>query len=417
MISKNGVTTLIRTDGTAADDAKNSAQFVGLDCLPLPAKFSGAANFICHLVDEILKAPRDFPVAIFCKPQHRSLLQPHLQRRDKLVEIPIRNRPQLLLFYELFLKPRLIRERVGLFWAFHYVCPPADPAYQLVTTFHDMGFYLRGTDYPPAKRLYFRLRLRRFAGRAQRIVAVSQSTARSLLQAWPEVAGKVSVMYPGTDHLLNSSSEASDCLPVTEPFILAVNTFERRKNIPFIVKLFDYLKAQHRYPHRLLLVGHPANDFQHVQQTVRSSPFRDEIVLAQSLPEMVLKECYRRAAFFVNASQYEGFGFTPFEAIRRGCPAFLHSTGPLREMLGSHPHIFDHYDVSRWAEAIQRSAAGGFADKIPATRITHLSWEAAGRNALQLITQLMNTEEFRLVPEGDSGNGGAGTPLPERIYG
>ena len=372
-------------------DVTNTAgSFVGIDCIALPPHFSGAAYYIYHLTRSLLQEKRTFSLAIFCKPQHVFLFKPFLRNTDKIVAIPLRNRVEQLYFYEYRLRSLILREDVSLFYATHYICPPTSPGYQLITTFHDMGFVLHPQYYPVIKRLYFGLRIKTFLQRANHIVAVSQSTATTLQEFYPEVdKDKISVIYPGTDHLLTTKTSPPQRPHTRPPYLISVNTLEKRKNIPFLIRLFNVLKVNYQLPHRLLLVGHPANGFKEINATIRQSPFRSEIHSCPYLPEEHLNYYYQESDFFVNSSKYEGFGFTPFEAIQHDCPAFLYQNNAVEEVLGNHNYIMKNLSVAEWAENIYSEYTQNFQNKIPKDTISHLTWQNCARSTIRLFDTLL----------------------------
>lgn len=364
---------------------------VGIDALALPPQFSGAANYIYNLIVHLLREPREFPIAIFCRREHRRLFDSFLSPGDKLIPIDVRSQLSKLLFYEFALARRCREEGVRLFYATHYLCPPQSEQMAIINTFHDMGFINHPQFYPWHKRLYFGRRMKAFFRRSDAVVAVSQTTASQIHQAFPEHDKPVRVVPPGVDHKRTLETQSAT-IRIEPPFILAVNTWEIRKNIPFIIRVFNQLKSRFRIPHKLVIAGQPGNAQKLVTAARAKSRFRDQIILTQFVPESDLRQLYQQCDLFVNASSYEGFGFTPFEAIRSGCPAFLYGNAAVHEFLGHHPYIFDHFDISRWAEAIWLASREGFPERIATARIEHLTWKAHAEAIHALIKSQLYRE-------------------------
>ncbi|MEZ4765858.1 MAG: glycosyltransferase [Calditrichia bacterium] len=241
--------------------------------------------------------------------------------------------------------------------------------------------------------------MRNVLNRADQLVAVSKSTAAAICGQFPELAQKITVAYPGTDHLCSISKGAA---PIANgkpkaPYILAVNTFEIRKNIPFIIRLFEHLKRELRLPHQLMLVGQPANDYRRVMNAWRNRHSKMRLLVTNWISNEKLVECYRHCDFFINASAYEGFGFTPFEAISSGCPVFLFKNNTVAEIFGDHPYVIDNYDVESWKTIIDLAIRSGFAEKISARQISHLTWQRAAETVMPLIHQTISTRENSFV--------------------
>lgn len=355
---------------------------VGLDCVALPARFSGAAQYIYHLTRQLLTRDRDFGLVIFCKTAHRHLFAELLQPDDRFVEVEIRNRAHFLWFYERLL-PRLLQQhQVDVFHAMHYLCPPARSSYKIVANFYDMGFLLYPQFYPWIKRLYFGQRMRHFLARADRIITISQATTDHICQLFPEYQSKISLVYSGCDHFAEASKRTAP-MP-SRKFMLAVNTFEPRKNIPFLIDLFDYLKAAPDFDHQFVIIGHPASENRAIQRRRNESPYAADIHIDTSVSPDDLVRYYRQADFFVNASTFEGFGFTPVEALQQNCPVFLYKNEAVHELFGDHPHLLDRLDVALWAKTIRAGLANQFSERLDRERIAHLTWQQAAQHISQI---------------------------------
>lgn len=370
--------------------APGNAAVIGVDCLALPEKFSGAAYYIFNLTRHLLEINRNFKVKIFCKPTHVALFELLLKPGDKIIAVPIRNRLHQLFVYEFRLGRLLRREKVSIFYATHYICPPRNNQYQIVATFHDMGFLLFPQYYPWIKRLYFGNRMKHFIDRAERIVAVSQSTAAGITRMFPQQAPKIQVIYPGINHIQQKENTAAvaEKPDFERPYILAVNTFERRKNIPFLIQVYNGLRQQGGLNHLLVLVGQPANDQKQVMREIQRSPFREDIILAHYVEDELLDHYYHAADFFINASVYEGFGFTPFEAIYRNTAAFLYRNNVIQELLGDHPYTIDVLNPEAWIERILEAYRNNFPDRIHPRQVSHMSWLNNARATRLLLEAL-----------------------------
>jgi len=358
--------------------AASFKNYIGIDCIALPNKFSGAAYYIINFTRNVLKSERSFPVIVFCKPAHKIIFEAWLNHGDKIITIPLKNRAQQLFFYEFQLRQLLEDEHVILFQAMHYICPQQSKKYRIVTTFHDLGFLLFPKNYPVAKRIYFGKRLKIFLNRSDMVIAVSQPTKNSLAAHFPQFNNKTKVIYPGVDHFENGSRN-----PDTDKFILTVNSFEKRKNIPFLIRLFENLKNKYNLPHKFIIIGHPNNGYSEIIETVNKTVYKDEIIIRKSVNENELIRHYRQADFFLNASEYEGFGFTSFESIYQSCPSFIYQTEVTKSIFGNHKYLIENYAIDEWSEKIINELQNGFAEKISKQQLAHLTWEM---NAEKTIT-------------------------------
>ena len=363
--------------------------FIGLDAIALPKHFSGAAYYIYNLICALLAADRPFPLAIVCKSRHEHLFEKFLRPEDKLIRVPLKNRLQQLHFYEYQLSGLLIKEGIKLFHATHYITPRPSDFYKIVTTFHDMGFLLYPKYYPRVKNLFFGKRMSTFISRSDILLAVSEATRDSIDTLFPENRSKLEIVYPGVNHF--SSGMAKDN---RKKYLLAVNSIEKRKNIPFLIRVFNLLKSKYHLEHQFIIIGHHANDYSNVIAEINHSPYKNDIILLNSLSKEELTGYYQNADFFVNASIYEGFGFTPFEAIRFSCPSFIYNNNVIRKVFKEHPYLLKTLDINEWADFIAKELKLNFQNKISQSLIKHFTWENTAQETFGLYSQLMMHREI-----------------------
>ena len=106
---------------------------------------------------------------------------------------------------------------------------------------------------------------------------------------------------------------------------------------------------------------------------------------------------YRECDFFINASVYEGFGFTPFEAIQFDCPVFLYRNNTVREIIGNHPYTFPEMQAERWGEAIWKALNNRFVNRISRKDLQSYSWKNTTHATLNLFHKMLTGEETQVV--------------------
>ena len=72
------------------------------------------------------------------------------------------------------------------------------------------------------------------------------------------------------------------------------------------------------------------------------------------MPEGDLPALYAGAEVFALASRYEGFGFTPLEAMACGAPVVVSPGGSLAEVVGDAAVIVAEADPGAWRLALAR---------------------------------------------------------------
>jgi len=122
----------------------------------------------------------------------------------------------------------------------------------------------------------------------------------------------------------------------TGPFILALGTIERRKNIPTLVSAFGRLAREHETV-RLVIAGNPGNDAPAVERAInRLDPAAAARVLRLGPVTDVEKNWLLASArALAYPSLDEGFGFPILEAHQLGTPVVASTAGSIPEITGA----------------------------------------------------------------------------------
>lgn len=235
----------------------------------------------------------------------------------------------------------------------NFVCPPLRNG-RVVVTCHDVVFKCLPHTVEPRNLEYLNTRMPETVERADAIIAVSQCTARDLINFLNVPAEKITVIYEGVDdHLKRPDSAAiaamRERLKLERPYLLMVGTIEPRKNIPFLVDVFEALGD---FDGDLVLAGMKGWRAEPIIHWMRNSTRHHQIRWLEYVPEEHLAALYAGAEVFVFPSLYEGFGFPPLEAMLCGTPVVSSKTGALEEILGDACVQLEEFDVQTWADAI-----------------------------------------------------------------
>ncbi|UHG91713.1 glycosyltransferase family 4 protein [Spirosoma oryzicola] len=167
------------------------------------------------------------------------------------------------------------------------------------------------------------------AGKADKIIAISESTKRdvvSLLEVDPD---KVKVIYLGSS-LKPSRIETIDEQLALEPYLLFVGRRERYKNFDGLLSaVYPLLK---KYKLKLLCAG--GGQFTNEERFFINSLGASSFVQQCSIDDQKLQQLYQGAVAFVFPSMYEGFGIPVLEAFACGCPCIVSNNSSLPEVAG-----------------------------------------------------------------------------------
>ncbi len=225
-----------------------------------------------------------------------------------------------------------------------------------VITVHDMAFLRLPDTLEEKNRAYLQARMRPSVEKADAIITVSHFTARELSELMNVSADKVFAIHSGLDaDMKPPSPEAVKALRqrrgLDRPYLLMVGTLEPRKNIPFLISIFERLT---HFDGDLVIAGRRGWKYEPILERIRASKRAAQIKLIEDLGEGELPTLYGGAELFVLPSLYEGFGFPPLESMACGVPAVVAPAGSLAEVCGEAALVIADYDADRWAIAVQR---------------------------------------------------------------
>jgi glycosyltransferase involved in cell wall biosynthesis len=231
-----------------------------------------------------------------------------------------------------------------------------------VVTIHDVSFLRFPAFAENRNRCYLERTIPATVARADAILTVSQFSADEIVALLGVPPGRVHAVHLGiAPHLRPPEPETIDrlrrTLGLTRPYLLTVGTLEPRKNIPFLVEVFERLAGD--YPGDLVLAGAPGWKVGPLLDRIRRSPVADRIRRLDYVPEGDLPALYAGADLFLCASHYEGFGLPPLEAMACGTPVISSPGGSLREVLGKAAVLLEPEDSGAWCASIRDTLSDG----------------------------------------------------------
>ncbi len=244
----------------------------------------------------------------------------------------------------------------------NFLRPPLRRGRSVVTIF-DMSFE-RFPQFAEAKNLRnLRRCIRRTAAQADAIITISNFSAREIAELLPESTGKLFPIPLGISPDFAPASEEAVAefrakSGLERPYILAVGTIEPRKNLKFLVDVFEQMaddSAQEGLD--LVIAGMPGWRCEDILQCFETSSRAARIHYMQYVPDGSLAALYTGAAVLAVPSFYEGFGFPPLEAMACGTPVVSSAGGSLPEMLGDAAVIVPDFDPAAWQTALGRAAS------------------------------------------------------------
>ena len=181
------------------------------------------------------------------------------------------------------------------------------------------------------------------------VVCVSQSTLTDLAIHYPETARKATVSLPGLPELPVGRPN----LPDQKPYLLHVGKRGAYKDFITVLRGLALLSDI-----SLVIVGGGTLS-SHEREMIAELNLSNRVVAEGSVEDQRLADLLVGAVALVSASQAEGFGLPPLEALAQGIPSVLTDIPAYREIHGRWATFFPPKDPRGLAEAVESVSRGG----------------------------------------------------------
>lgn len=224
----------------------------------------------------------------------------------------------------------LAAERPDVLFAPGYTAPLTAPC-PILVAIHDVSFAARPDWFSAREGARRRFVTRWTARRARKVLTISEFSRGEIVRHLGVPPGHVRVIPLGV-----RVPDAPAPGP-REPMVLYVGSIFARRHVDLLVEAFVRHVAPALPRARLELVGEnrlPRGAS--VDHALAAAPaeVRAQVRFRSYVDEATLRELYGRASAFAFLSEYEGFGFTPLEAMAHGVPPVVLDTPVARESYG-----------------------------------------------------------------------------------
>ena len=269
---------------------------------------------------------------------------------------------------------------------------------------HDLAFRVRPAEVPWQQRAYFRTVLPRALRQAAAVIVPSASTRGDLLRFYPlpGLQEKIKVIAEGLPQ-----SPPAGPLPegVDAGFILAVGSVEPRKNYPRLLAAYRQLRGRGALPFiingrpgvpQLVIAGRAGWAYGDTLERIAAEP---GVRYLGHVDEPTLAALYESASVLAFPSLYEGFGLPLLEAMSRGVPAVVGSTGALPELALGAAITVDAEDPAAIAGGLERLLADeGLRKKLGEEGIRRArgyTWANAAEHTLEVLRRIAQTSKVK----------------------
>ena len=284
-----------------------------------------------------------------------------------------------------------LRCRGGLLWSPCNTGPLA--VSRQVVTIHDATFADTPECFGRAFAAWYGWLIPRLARRVRRVVTVSDFSRQRIAQATRLRVDQIDVVPNGVDARFvpapaEEVAKMRQTFGLPGPYILALGSLERRKNLATLLKAWRILSEQRSELTLAIAGGSNLSIFSADGFDVDALP---RVKRLGYVDDSALPALYSGCETFVFPSTYEGFGLPPLEAMRCGAPVVCSNTTALPEVVGDAALMVAPDDAEAIADAIRqitedlplrrRLQNAGFA------RASSFTWDASAERIWNILSR------------------------------
>jgi glycosyltransferase involved in cell wall biosynthesis len=323
---------------------------IGIDATSLPPAIAGAGRYIFGLIEGLSKGRDAHEFFIYCKNRDGGRFS-NLPENFIVRTIPSYRRPRRIFWQIHSVHEIFTRDHLDLWHATHYVVPDGKPEIPVIATIHDLAFFHFPQFSGFSKGHFFRWAIRKALQTSTVLVAVSRSTKNDIIRLFPgsapcfHIPSGVSELFFQNGLFPQGQQELS--------YLLAVGTQEKRKNFPFLIRVFSRIAKD--YPGLdLVVVGQPENDSENLKSAIAAHGLENRVRLTGYVSNQALLFYYKNAQVFCHPSAYEGFGFPVLEALAAGTPVLASNRPAMTEIGNGFVSFAPFHDERGWEQALRK---------------------------------------------------------------
>ncbi len=233
-----------------------------------------------------------------------------------------------------------------------------------VVTIHDLIFEHYPAQYKKSDVLIYRKKFHYACQHADRVIAISESTKKDLVDLYAVPSEKIAVCYQSCDPRFFTSAnddqkqKVTDLYGLTTPYFLSVGSIIERKNLLRICMSFNMLQKETTCS--LVIIGKGDGSYkQEVMKYIQDEQIADRILFLEDLfPSASIQRdmpvIYQNAVALVYPSMMEGFGIPVLEAMASATPVITSDRSSLPEAGGNAAQCINPEDTDAMYHAMKR---------------------------------------------------------------
>lgn len=375
---------------------------IGIDCRtilnPKGGEKAGISHYTYYLVKNLLAIDKKNTYVLFFDYRMKDTSE-FEQKNVEIDYFPFSQYKKFMPFAysHLLISAELKSKKIDIYHAPANVVP-MNYNRPTVLTIHDMAIYKHPSWFPTGQNFSVKVLVPSSIKRANKIIAVSNSTKRNLTQLMKVPANKTSVVYEaGFKEKLPTKTAINKTFRnhrLNDNFVLYLGTLEARKNIVRLIKAWEQIvenKPKKTADWQLVIAGQKGHKFSEVFKAIKNSKAGDKIRYLGYVSHQDKVVLMKEANAFAFPSLWEGFGLPILEAMHFGTPVLTSNVSSMPEVAGNaavlvNPSKID--DISKGLEKmITSKSLLNRLSKQGKAQAKKFSWSKCARETLAVYKQ------------------------------
>ncbi|XOJ84603.1 glycosyltransferase family 1 protein [Methylophilaceae bacterium Uisw_099_01] len=367
---------------------------IGVDTRSLSEPISGIGRYTLSLL-ELMVLDESHEWVLY---SHRPILQG--QWNLKNVTVRTLSFPKwfrgLYIPWTLFVLPFWVKQdNIDIFWSPAHRLPIfLSKSIASVVTIHDLVWKHAPETMRPFGKFLDSSFMPKSVEIADKVIAVSKSTAQDLYNEVPQTKQKTRVIYEAGPLAFRKVIKHKT---INKKYLLFVGTLEPRKNLPRLLEAYSLLPLSYKKEYSFYIVGGKGWGKDDIGSIVEYLNIKRYVKILGYLSDKELAKIYQEASLFVMPSLYEGFGLPLLEAMSFGVPIVTSNISSMPEIVGNAAILADPYSVNSIKEGIKKILTDEQLRSLLSTagikQSKKFSWKIAAKKTLLVFTEAISNRQ------------------------
>jgi glycosyltransferase involved in cell wall biosynthesis len=366
---------------------------IGIDCRTLSGQMNGVNRYLKNLLSTLSEIDAKNKYILFSDKEFLN----NVNLGDNFKKEILRNKSNLL--WEQFILPKFLNDqKVDIFHCPHNYGVPCAKRWKVVLTLYDIIPYKFPNFWKNRSkvlRFMYKLSLNNAISKADKIIVVSQSSKKDIINTFRLSERIISVIPGAVDARFNthnpSKGKNSENFSSDKDYILHIGGLGFNKNTETVLLVYENLKRKYNFKHKLLIVGKKG---WFSKEILKKSELIEGVVFTGYVPDEKMPLLYSGATVFLYLSLYEGFGFPVLEAMACGVPVVVSKNSSLPEVAGNAGLYVDSCNIEDICKKILLVLNDvGLRSQLISKgleRTKEFSWDLAASRTLKVYEEVMN---------------------------